>query len=321
MTQLAIQSGNVFAHLQEVLSSEIERKPIVYLRDVSFAELKCLIQFIYTGKTDVASLHLTSFMTLANSLGVKGFGEQSKVDDDSSKKNKTPTKRKMEDKENVMPTVASPLKHSNSEPLALCSGARDTLAQKKRRPTHPRSLDQSPSQSLLRPPKNSDEYVFKEPLPPRRPVLFPSASHAGHVGHASHAAAASCPAGDLEGQGAAKSIHHQQEHSVDSSLALLDPDVLAAKGATLLHYLALWMQEERRTGKKEAAPPVAVRHMSECDRPDSGFDSKDESASACALGASPKEEDGDTSSPETAEISRQAAIRHPIRKKRLHNIP
>jgi len=79
-----------------------------------------------------------------------------------------------------------------------------------------------------------------------------------------------------------------------------DPNELAAKGATLLHHLALWMieekklkdQEEEVRQKVETTPrnsqlpptvnpaPTGHRHRgSECDRPDSGFDSKDEDES------------------------------------------
>ena len=86
-----------------------------------------------------------------------------------------------------------------------------------------------------------------------------------------------------------------------SRTPFLDPNELAAKGATLLHHLALWMIEEKKTKEVEeqktfsrnqsmttaATPAAAVtavpgghRHRgSECDRPDSGFDSKDEDES------------------------------------------
>ena len=84
-------------------------------------------------------------------------------------------------------------------------------------------------------------------------------------------------------------------------IPFLDPNELAAKGATLLHHLALWMIEEKKTKEVEEenktrsetlpkplqpqpGPSGVHRHRgSECDRPDSGFDSKDEDESKTNL--------------------------------------
>ena len=187
---------------------------------------------------------------------------------------------------------------------------------------------------------------------------------------------------------------------------MLDPNELAAKGATLLHHLAVWMMEEQRgrsestsqlNGKKHSLKsdprlsasfavtsststscqervfrnrPRSATELqqvsaqtssfvrgqqhhhrgSECDRPDSGFDSKDEDeVRGGLLGSSTSgpptllqqlhqrqvseaisEEvsagarvasSGDTSPELTTEISRQALIRQPIfRKRRLHHM-
>ena len=173
--------------------------------------------------------------------------------------------------------------------------------------------------------------------------------------------------------------------SMDSS-QLLDPDELAAKGATLLHHLAVWMIQQKNAGLAvggaaaspgpavgDALPSPAVerereretlqlansvssssshghsqslptrrqevsqsssfshsasrsvvRHGSESDRPDSGFDSiKDDREEEGGAGgglrslATVRDEPGSSSSPETVrEISRQAVARQPLKKKR-----
>jgi len=200
---------------------------------------------------------------------------------------------------------------------------------------------------------------------------------------------------------------------VDDPSVMLDPNELAAKGATLLHHLALWMVEERRakeqqqdqqqvqrreqgraikletsTAEEESKPerrqesttlfaanPAASatrgrfasgptsaataavagrgRNRSDCDRPDSGFDSKDEEGggsagvgggaaptptpptsllmpppppppplvSAQPSGAAQAVSDASSSSPEAAEMSRQSRNRQPLPRKRRMNHP
>ena len=63
--------------LQTLLTAETDdRAPIIYLRDVAFSELECLLQFIYSGRTSVPGADLASFLGLARSLGVRGFTEE-----------------------------------------------------------------------------------------------------------------------------------------------------------------------------------------------------------------------------------------------------
>ena len=94
---------------QTLLTTETDdRAPIIYLRDVAFSELECLLQFIYSGKTSVPGADLTSFLGLARGLGVRGFtGEQL-----------SPGKRKIEPAE-AEPEAAEAglLKHTVSEPI------------------------------------------------------------------------------------------------------------------------------------------------------------------------------------------------------------
>ena len=77
-----------------------DRAPIVYLRDVTFSELECLLQFIYSGKTSVPGPDLASFLGLARGLGVRGFTE--------GELSSPPGKRKIEE---------GLLKHTVSEPV------------------------------------------------------------------------------------------------------------------------------------------------------------------------------------------------------------
>ena len=56
---------------------------------------------------------------------------------------------------------------------------------------------------------------------------------------------------------------------------------------------------------------------SECDRPDSGFDSKDDQEEEAGMKAGEAEES--EGSPELGEMSRQALTRQPVKKKRVYH--
>ena len=129
-----------------------------------------------------------------------------------------------------------------------------------------------------------------------------------------HQPSASCPVKNNNTTTAAssKSDDNGCNTSLDSSsmMSFLNPDELAAKGATLLHHLALYMiQEEKEKRQKEIddavfKPPVPPKckttgpplpphpphphqgfktreiRRSEIDRPDSGFDSSKDDGSS-----------------------------------------
>ena len=210
------------------------------------------------------------------------------------------------------------------------------------------NLPKSPSSSTKSSKQEADDSCFKVPLPPH------------------HVSTSSCPAPPSPSQTTSRetAAGHSSNFSFDSHF--LDPDELAAKGATLLHHLAVWMIQQRKEGASlgasshtvvgdELPPPTVeeaskvsssghcytqslparrqaaqsssfsttshtlsrstLRPGSECDRPDSGFDSKDEKEEDL-----PAREEG--SSPEAGEMSRQAVARQPLKKKRnfQHNL-
>jgi hypothetical protein len=52
----------LFFILQDILTSEdIDKSPIIFMRDVTFFELQSLIQFIYSGRTIVPGMTTWSY--------------------------------------------------------------------------------------------------------------------------------------------------------------------------------------------------------------------------------------------------------------------
>ncbi len=67
-------------YVQSMLTDDdMDRLPIVYFRETPFTQLESLLQFIYSGRTQVTTSDLNSFMQLAYGLGIKGFADKQVV--------------------------------------------------------------------------------------------------------------------------------------------------------------------------------------------------------------------------------------------------
>jgi hypothetical protein len=332
-----------------------DRFPIIFLKDVKYCDLESLVKFIYSGKTEVSTANLSSCTSLAETLGVSGY---------ANNKPKSPIKRKSADFEvaNKENSSASPfVKWSASEPVAMPSLEKESSQMMKRRKIH--SLNNIDTQHHITPP-----YPFKSaarlPLSPlvSQPSSPLKSQHTAHV-----SCPVDSPLTPKYNDSKLPHASMVNNFSFDSTFAMMDPSELASKGASILQHLALWMLEEQNSGgvsqnKKIPSSPLIIRDPdskfldpppppppnsissnpgtatitrrlgggSECDRPDSGFDSKEEDEVKphhAQVSETINEEagvrtasSGDTSPDITVEISRQAAIRQPIiRKRRLHH--
>ncbi|XP_013105210.2 broad-complex core protein isoforms 1/2/3/4/5 [Stomoxys calcitrans] len=59
-----------------------ERDPIIIMKDISFADIKCLIEFMYKGEINVEHANLASLLKTADDLKIKGLAEVTWRDDD-----------------------------------------------------------------------------------------------------------------------------------------------------------------------------------------------------------------------------------------------
>ncbi|XP_063696278.1 protein tramtrack, alpha isoform-like isoform X2 [Culicoides brevitarsis] len=67
-------------YFQQIFTNHPEKHPIVILKDVPFADMKCLLDFMYRGEVSVDQERLTAFLRVAESLRIKGLTE---VNDDN----------------------------------------------------------------------------------------------------------------------------------------------------------------------------------------------------------------------------------------------
>lgn len=62
-------------YFQQIFTNHSEKDPIVILKDVPFADMKSLLDFMYRGEVSVDQERLTAFLRVAESLRIKGLTE------------------------------------------------------------------------------------------------------------------------------------------------------------------------------------------------------------------------------------------------------
>ena len=90
--QVILATGCTF--FKNLLENEANSRPLIFFRGVESNLLKPLIDFLYTGKAQVAEELIASFVTLAEEFGVEGLatqnesqvGESEKVEENESEK-------------------------------------------------------------------------------------------------------------------------------------------------------------------------------------------------------------------------------------------
>lgn len=61
--------------LQSLFVGHPDRHPIVILKDVPYADMRSLLDFMYRGEVSVDQERLTAFLKVAESLRIKGLTE------------------------------------------------------------------------------------------------------------------------------------------------------------------------------------------------------------------------------------------------------
>lgn len=75
-------------YFQALFINHPEKHPIVILKDITFADMKSLLDFMYRGEVSVDQDRLTAFLRVAESLRIKGLTE---VNDEKPEKSESST--------------------------------------------------------------------------------------------------------------------------------------------------------------------------------------------------------------------------------------
>ena len=62
-----------FYEFQDLLSQQTaDKQPIVFLKDVTFADLRAIVDYMYRGEVNVSEDHLISFLATTEALKIRG---------------------------------------------------------------------------------------------------------------------------------------------------------------------------------------------------------------------------------------------------------
>ena len=92
-------------YFQALFINHPEKHPIVILKDITFADMKSLLDFMYRGEVSVDQDRLTAFLRVAESLRIKGLTE---VNDDKPEKSETPAPQTQPPQTQTASTVGQP---------------------------------------------------------------------------------------------------------------------------------------------------------------------------------------------------------------------
>lgn len=91
-------------YFQALFINHPEKHPIVILKDITYADMKSLLDFMYRGEVSVDQDRLTAFLRVAESLRIKGLTE---VNDDKPEQ-KTETVTPNQSQTQTTPTATQP---------------------------------------------------------------------------------------------------------------------------------------------------------------------------------------------------------------------
>ncbi|XP_065368866.1 protein tramtrack, alpha isoform isoform X1 [Calliphora vicina] len=126
-----------------------EKHPIVILKDVPYADMKSLLDFMYRGEVSVDQERLTAFLRVAESLRIKGLTEVN--DDKPSNSEPTPQPPQLQ---RIQPyTVQQQQRHKSHQSSSMNSSnsnnAQNSASQQQQHQQQQQQLQQQQQQSLL----------------------------------------------------------------------------------------------------------------------------------------------------------------------------
>ena len=125
-----------------MLSNQVNKEVVIFLNNVSFSNLKALVDYMYRGVVNVGRDQLSSFLHTAEALQVKGLQQTGSVLNNSS--TQSPEVAKLPEKNKTMPLPpASSLLGTGNPQIAQCLQAFPP------RVTHPLKSGKAPEHSLL----------------------------------------------------------------------------------------------------------------------------------------------------------------------------
>lgn len=112
------------SYFQTLFLDHPNRHPIVILKDVHFAELRTLVEFMYKGEAHVEYCQLSALLKTAESLKVKGLVEMTNINSAQEEKNDNSNEQKITDStsinlKNIAKTIISDDPENSQPPTSV----------------------------------------------------------------------------------------------------------------------------------------------------------------------------------------------------------
>ncbi|XP_055684353.1 protein tramtrack, beta isoform isoform X2 [Lutzomyia longipalpis] len=154
----------------------IEKDPIVIMKDAKFADIKCLIEFMYKGEINVEHANLASLLKTAEELKIKGLAEVSwREDDQAQERPNEGRSRDVKHPPHPSESVENNQNDSNSQQIPFLTPLRSFNQQNGKKNGLPAKRKRG------RPPLDGEFENYSTPkishVESQAPVAYPDSSH------------------------------------------------------------------------------------------------------------------------------------------------
>lgn len=134
------------SYFQSLFLDHPNRHPIIILKDVCFAELRTLVEFMYRGEVNLEYCQLPTFLKTAESLQVKGLAEMTHLRSSLSPDRDMLPSRERQSSQDELPATVIAARSTVHEPLPL-------IRRRSRSPTDTELSDRVSSDATSQPPQ------------------------------------------------------------------------------------------------------------------------------------------------------------------------
>ncbi|XP_046455562.1 protein tramtrack, beta isoform-like isoform X1 [Daphnia pulex] len=150
-------------YFEEMLSKQVDKQAFIFLKDVSFPELRALVDYMYKGEVNVSQEQLASFLQTAEALDIKGLaykeGDQSKFKSGQNARTNA-AKRTLSESTSTPSVVSTPSNSQRPENDNISHTPSQNQSSSRPKPPPPKKAHVVPSESPTHPANTDSDDLF-----------------------------------------------------------------------------------------------------------------------------------------------------------------
>ncbi|XP_046657402.1 protein tramtrack, beta isoform-like isoform X4 [Daphnia pulicaria] len=150
-------------YFEEMLSKQVDKQAFIFLKDVSFPDLRALVDYMYKGEVNVAQEQLASFLQTAEALDIKGLaykeGDQSKLKSGQNARTNA-AKRTLIESTSTPSVVSTPSNSQRPENDNISHTPSQNQSSSRPKPPPPKKAHVVPSESPTHPANTDSDDHF-----------------------------------------------------------------------------------------------------------------------------------------------------------------